>query len=192
MRAQLPQINKYYVWKNGWLYDHPDTIPWMVSEQSELAGQSTDVQNQVIKYRAEKDRQYPGIDQTWDEYFAAANRREFWSEHPELEAYMKWQREMAAEVPEAAAYIMSDTSLQKAILGDDYNSAQFANDPLSTVEIAEIGDALLQQLYGYMYGGSELGAGATNELSRIMGLAGRDMSVEDYIEYVIKPFMIGQ
>jgi hypothetical protein len=129
IEASFPQIQAYYNWKNGYLASHPAIIPYITSEKSELYGLPQDVQMRVYQYRAEKAQRFPTIDQLQAEYFSiedSAKKRAYLKINPELSDYWDWRQEYAAEFPQAAAYILSDQSLSKAIRGEDVIPADVA------------------------------------------------------------------
>jgi hypothetical protein len=117
MRSQYPEIDAYYNERNRFLADNPEAIPYITSEQSNLYGLPVDIQQAVYEYRAQKAERYPDIEQTQKWYFALTEeqRKAYRKAHPELVQYWTWRREYAAAHPTAAAYILSEETLAKAI-----------------------------------------------------------------------------
>jgi hypothetical protein len=182
-RAQNPQLEQYYRWKNQYLATHPQIIEWTQSEESELYGLDPKLQQLVYQYRAEKDQRWPNLYQLQNAYFALATpaeKKAFRISHPELPAYWEFRKNYAATYPKIAPYILSEDSLAEMILGEMRSGSGYSGgggggsakpkqerDYLTQREINQFSPPLLRQLYGYFQGGQELSEGAINELNRL-------------------------
>ena len=123
-KQQYPQVAEYEKYRNKYLATHPDTIAWLISEDNELWGLPTSVQQKVYDYRATRDEKYPNIFETQNRYYDIAEtdkdgRATFRKQHPELEEYWDWRRDFAAKNTKAAPYILSDESLAGSITGEN-------------------------------------------------------------------------
>ena len=115
----------YSLWQNQYLAQHPNIIQYVIGETNALYGLPQDIQVYVYRYRAERDLRYPNIFNLQDRYFTITNssqKKAFMKANPELKEYWGWRKQMAANFPKAAAYIMSDESLAAEILDEDYVS----------------------------------------------------------------------
>jgi len=72
-------------------------------------------------FYAARDQQFPGIQQQMDGYFNLAAgstaRQNYLSTHPQISKYWTWQRQYAADNPQAAVYILGQTGVSEAISG---------------------------------------------------------------------------
>jgi len=186
---QYPQIDRYYRWKNQYLAEHPDIIPWVTSETSELFGLPQDLQQAVYNYRAQRDQLFPGIDQMQNEYYSIRDKEErsaYLRTHPALREYWDWRKAMAAANPKAAPYILSDQALANAIL---YNQAP----GLSQETLQKISPTTLRQLYAMFYSGDALRAGAYAELMELWESLDRPYgSLQAWIGQEVRPSLTGR
>lgn len=166
-QGQQPQpetLNKYYRWKDKYFAEHPDVIPWLQSETSTLAGVPQGIATYVYKYRAEKDRQFPNVDALQNQYFSfgtSAEKRTFLKQNSDLAAYWDWRKGYAATYPKAAPYILSDTTLQKDILGTTQSNGL-------TPQIAQqFSPELTRQVMAWVYLNQQPSESALMELERI-------------------------
>jgi hypothetical protein len=187
---QYPQIQAYYRWKDKYLADHPDIIPWVTSESNELYGLPNDIQAYVYNYRARKEEMYPNIYAIQDGYYdqtSSKAKSAYLKAHPELTSYWSWRREVAAAYPQAAAYILSDATMQKAILGDEYTAQQ---PQLTTQDLAMLTPYTQQALLASVYSGEEIRAGAWEELEDVWVSMGRPYgTLENWVNKVVKPLL---
>lgn len=187
-RKQYPQINAYYSWKNKYLATHPDIIPWVTSEKSELFGMPQGLQQMVYSYRAQRDELFPGLDQMQDEYFGIQDkeaRKEYLKQNPLLTEYWDWRNAMAAQNPQAAPYILSDQALQNALL---YNQAP----PMSMAVLEQMSPNLMQQLLAHFHAKEDLRPGAMTELQELWEQQGEPYGkLETWITRAIKPTLTG-
>lgn len=186
-RAQNPQLDQYYRWRNQYLAAHPQIIEWTQSEESELYGLDTKLQQLVYQFRAEREERWPNLDRLQEAYFSLASTAEkkaYRLSHPELPEYWEWRKRYAATYPKIAAYILSEDSLAEMILGEDRGGYGYGGgggsaqpkqerDFLTQREIDQFSPPLLRQLYGYFQGGQELTEGANNELNRLWETFGK-------------------
>ncbi len=119
-RQAYPQLAEYTKWKNKYLADHPDILPWVQSEKNELYGLPAELQSVVYGFRAAREERFPNLNQLQDEYFALdkEKRSDYLKANPELAEYWEWRKQYAALYPQAASYILGDDAVSKAILGD--------------------------------------------------------------------------
>lgn len=184
-KKQYPQINAYYTWKNRYLAEHPDIIPWVTSEKSELYGMPQDLQQTVYTYRAQRADLFPNIDQVQEAYFNAADQKAYLKQHPELREYWDWRKAMAGANPKAAPYILSDQALQKAIMNNK-------SPEVSQEIMAKMSPNLVKQLLASFYAKESLRAGAVEELQDLWEEAGQPYgSLDTWIVKAIKPTLTG-
>lgn len=196
---------KYEDWRQRYMESHPTLAPYLISERSSLYGAPENVQVYVYKYRAELNKKYPGIYDKQDEYYAqatSAKKKAYLNEHPELLDFWDWRRQRAADMPEAMPYILSDETIKKAVLGEDYVAPQstgsgqtitFAESkkpkPLSVIDYGSMDPALLRQVMGWALVGQTLSEGAKQELRRSWEKQGRPgKSFDDYLLVVKEGF----
>lgn len=180
-----PQYKEYQQWKQEWLAQHPAAIPFITSNQSELYGLPQEIQQYVYAYRTARDRQYPNIFEIQDAYpfeGTIAQKKQYLAQHPELAEYWDWRRFMAAQMPEAAAYILSDETMQRAILGDDYALMQ------PQMVLSQMDDMLQFSVMAAAYSGESLSSGALTKLKELARQQGYfTMSGAEYYEQIILP-----
>jgi diguanylate cyclase (GGDEF)-like protein len=183
---QYPQLQAYYRWKDKYLADHSEIIPWVISKSNQLYGLPQDVQAYVYNYRARKEEMFPNVTALQDEYYSmSTSKRSKWlKSHPELSQYWTWRREVAAAYPQAAAYILSDATMQKAILGDEYVSQ---TPQVTAADLSMLTPATQRALLASVYSGEELRVGALEELETAWERAGKPYgSVEAWISAIKK------
>jgi hypothetical protein len=184
--SQTPKYKEYQNWRDNYLANNPQIIPYVTSEKSTLYGLPADVQAEVYQYRAGR-QQFGDVLDTQEKYYAIENKKErsaFLRKHPELSEYWRWRRQYAAQHPKASPYILSDETIAKAILGDDYNSTA----SLQPVDWQQFSDPLMRQLLGNIYTGEQLSAGAMRSLEQIWRQSGRPLgNFEAWMETYVKP-----
>jgi len=185
-RRQYPQISAYYSWKNKYLAEHQQIIPWVTSEKSELFGLPQDLQAGVYTYRAQRDELFPGIDQIQEGYFNAEDTKAYMKQYPQLGEYWDWRKAMAAQSPKLAPYILSDAALSKAILEPD------PTNMLTQEELAQFSPTTIKHLYAYFYSKEPLRAGPMAELDEIWQGMGRPYgTLKKWINGQVRPSLTG-
>lgn len=205
----------YSLWQNQYLAQHPAIIKYVVGESNKLYGLPEDIQRYVYNYRATRDAKYPGIFDIQETYFTLnkTQRKAFLKAHPALPDYWDWRKQMAANFPKAAAYIMSEESLSAEILDEDYVSTSggsstggytsgFSNATysdgrpatsyhppyLTSSELKMISQPLMLQLFAKFYRNEKLMPGAYSEITDIWERLGKPFgSIEDFIEFAVRP-----
>lgn len=154
------ELSRYNAWRYGWMAEHKETIPWLIGDKSELYGLPLTIQSMVVQYRADKEKQFPGIDAVQDRYFALDKTLQpsYKKANPELADYWNWRKEYAAIYPQAAGWILSDSTMRNALTGYQ------AEGVLSNAELAEFSPQLLRALLAVKYSGEVLRAGIEDEL----------------------------
>jgi hypothetical protein len=184
-KMEHPQIDQYNRWRTKHLAANPVIVPWVTSETSELYGLPVELQTYIYNYRSMKDETFPSIEATQSMYFGlqGQDRKAFLRQHPELPSYWDWREQTAAMFPESAPYILSDTKLRTAILGEDAKDLA----PVIPQEIqSQITPPLAQALMMRALLGQNLSTGANKELARILKNAGIT-DANTYIESTILP-----
>ena len=188
---------EFFKWQNKYLAENPEIIPYVIGEENNLYGLPADIQQYVYMYRAARDERFPDIFQIQDRYFSlpVGQRRAFRQAHPELMEYWQFQREFAAAYPKAAAYILSENSLSRSILGESssgFSSGAATKQPprpyLTRSEVRRFSRGLVMQLYALRYRGEKLMPGARAELERIWENLGKPFgSVDEWLENAVLP-----
>ena len=206
--SQYPVLDEYEMWKNGYLAEHPEIIPYVTGEDNKVAGAKPEIQARYYQFQNYRDRYFPDIFTKQDEYFTipedSGERKAYLAANPDLPAYWDWRKQYMASYPEMIPYIMSTDSLAKAVLGEkyqtpeeqmaaatpEYNQDYYNQDYLTTQELGEFTPALIRQIMGHFYANQQLGAGATQELHRIYDMSGRTEGYEQFMEAVQNSFAL--
>jgi len=185
-RKQYPQIQAYYTWKNRYLAEHQQIIPWVTSEQSELFGLPQDLQAGVYTYRAQREELFPSIDQVQDGYYQEGiDQKAYLKQHPELREYWDWRKAMAAQSPKLAPYILSDQALQSAILNN-------RGSGLSSEAMAALDPVTTKHLLAFFYAREPLRAGVMGDLDDIWQAEGQPYGdIDVWIQKAVKPALTG-
>lgn len=159
-RRDNPVLKEYSTFRNSFLAANPDARPFLLSQMDEMSSVGPDVQQAVYTFRAQRDTQFPELDNQQDEYFALdkSGRRSYLAQHPELKQYWDWRTQYAAQNPKAAAYILGDAKVSEAI-DPDYQAKQAIFQQTSS--------QLTRQMMGYLYSNQGLTSGAKDELKRL-------------------------
>ena len=119
-----PILEGYTQWRYKYLAEHPEIIPWVTSQQSNLYGLPLQIQTAVYRYRADKNKLFPGIDDLQTAYYAlpvGTERKNFLKLNLDLNKYWDWRKEFAAQYPQAAPWIISAETLSKDISAGGQN-----------------------------------------------------------------------
>jgi hypothetical protein len=157
----------YSKWRNNYLAQHPEIISWVQSEQSDLYNVDPKIQSLVYQYRAMRDAYFPDIFNLQDAYYSydKEGRKAFLDQHPELSQYWDWRKQMAAEAPQAATYILSDAAVSEALTDET---------PYQLIQITrKMSNQLYRQFMGYLYGDERISTGGMKELERLWVDAGK-------------------
>lgn len=208
-----PEFSK---WQNKYLADHPAIIPYVIGEKNSLYGLPLEIQAYVYRYRAMRDERYPNLFEVQNKYFSLPTReqrRAYLASHPELKDYWEWRRQMAAQFPKAAPWILSDETLSAEILDEDIVSSSYSgmgrssysqggggsqggsnyHPPyLTSSELKMFSQGLIMQLMALIYRGERLMPGGLAELTRIWEQLGKPYgTLDEFIEHVVKPTLEG-
>ena len=193
---QNTKVLDYMEWRVQFIADHPAVAEYLTGEDSELYGLPNQIQAAVYKYRADIARLFPDIYSIQNHYFSLTNSNEkkaYLKDKPELTEYWDYRREYAAAYPQAAPYILSDESLAKYILGEDYRGSSttkqtMTSKPIEVPAPESLDPALLRLLASYFFGGRELTSGARAELDRLWKAAGEPAgSMENWLNAYVWP-----
>lgn len=189
MRAKFlrnsPELREYWEWRDGFIADNPDLIPYLTGEESRLAGVSPEIQQQVYAYKGEKAKYFPGIGETQNRYYElqGAERKAYLLDHPELVEYWDWQRTRLAQSPEIIPYIKSTETIAKAVLGEDYQAGY-------RVDSRNFDGVLSTELLAYTLTGKPLGAGVKEALREIWKKEKSGLTYEAWLDQVYQLFAI--
>jgi hypothetical protein len=162
-----PELEMYWGWRDRYLADHPEIIPFATSEESQVSGAPPEIQQLYYEYRAGRAENFGSeIFDLQDDYFdlpqGSTRRRNFLKKHPELTDYWDWQRTVLANFPQLIPYVKSMESIAEAVLGKDYQTKYNVQTNWDDFD-----PALIRQLMGYTLAGEDMGSGAYRELYRI-------------------------
>jgi hypothetical protein len=179
-RRQYPWINDYYKWRNQQFAEHPEILPYALSEKSEMHGVPQDIQVLYYQYQTQRDKMFPAIFDIQEQYFSLPKqqRKAFRQQHPELPAYWEWRREFMRQYPNLIPYIMSEESLAEAVLGED-SGGSTSQRGYSGVDISLMDPALVRMLNAHYMFGEPLGDGAQKALQLMwenLGKPGKNFS----------------
>ena len=188
-RNQHPEYEAYEIWRNAFLAQHPDVIPFAIGESNKVYYARPEVQQYYYQYMAERDQMYPNIMQTQTDYFARPEpaRDAYLVDHPELVEYWDWRRETMTQYPDMIPYLMSAESLA-GMVANPYGKKEIPTDQLSPEEFKQFDALLISLLYGYYYAGQPLDTAAKKMLRDILKDSGRDMTLPEYIEFIRNNF----
>ncbi len=182
-------LQEYYAWQEQYAANHPDLIPFIIKEDSNLQGVDPKIQQQVYLYNTEKDRLFPTISQSWNEYYAlpaGQARRQYWSTHPELERYSAWKKDILAEFPGIEEYI-TYTEPTKGGLSEAYTDRY--QQP--TIDLKSLPPSVLNAMYDY-FSGESMTAGVSSYLRDMWESQGRPQgSFQAWIESLRNMFANG-
>ncbi len=119
-------VDAYYQWRNKYLAQHPEIIPYVTGEDSKLAGAKPEVAALYYQFQMLRDQHFPKIYDIQDGYFQqpeGAARKQYLAQHPELAGYWDWRREYMRQFPEVIPYLMSTESLMNAVLGESRSTS---------------------------------------------------------------------
>lgn len=125
----------------------------------------------ITTYKAEKERQFPNIYVTQEQYFAlpaGAQRKAFLNQNPKLKAYWDWKDAYSEQHPEIVPYF---EELKQKSTGDNLSS--------------ELSSPLIRQLLAYATGGS-LSSGTKSELDRIRQQIAPELSQEQFLQIALQ------
>lgn len=183
-----PQVDEYYAWRTKYIADHPQTAPYLTTESSNLYGLPENVQAAVYRYRADVEQNFPNIYETQTRYFAiedSKQKKAFLQANPRLTAYWDYKRQFAAANPQAAPYVMSDESLARSILGQDYVDT---TDVSYYPDVQQLDPEVLRLLATYFYSGKQLSSGARMELNSLWKELGKPAgSLENWLNGYVRP-----
>lgn len=195
--TKFPVITDYWRWKDQQLADNPDLIPYVVGDESALAGVDPKIQQLVYRYRAEKERLFPGVYELQNEYYdlPKAQRKSFRQQNPMLVEYWEWNRTVKEEYPEILPYITTKDSIEE--IGEEITgikpgeprldlTAEVPTDEI-IIDTSMFSPPLKRKLLSYFLTGQQLGTGALKNLRAIWKKQGKPGgSFEDYVETVIR------
>jgi hypothetical protein len=211
-RKKYPLTGEYSKWNNAYLASHPQIIPYVVGDQSELAGVDPKVAQQVFAFRAARYTLFPQLDQLEEEYYginpnAKSNvaypqsasqkkagkvsyqsARSVWLEqHPDLKHYWTWRTTYALDHPDAAQYILSAQSLQSMQAGLATGQTPERLSPEAMTAITQ-NEALMRQIYLASFGKGSLSAGSLMALEGVWKSQGRPGGdFQDWVNEVVEP-----
>lgn len=189
LSEKIPMLQEYYAWQEQYAANHPDLIPFIIKEDSNLQGVDPKVQQQVYLYNTEKDRLFPTISQSWNEYYAlpaGQARRQYWSTHPELERYIAWKKDILAEFPGIEEYI-TYTEPTKGGLSEAYTDRY--QQPI--IDLKSLPPSVLNAMYDY-FSGEGMTAGVSSYLRDMWESQGRPQgSFQAWIESLRNMFANG-
>jgi hypothetical protein len=115
---ETSNLSEYWIDKNEFMSKNHEIIPFMISKKNPLYGVDNKTQEQVIDYRAERNRKFPGIIETQIAYMELGDdsdtqtneQSKFLSEHPELNEYWQWNTSQLYEHNDIIPYVISDQS----------------------------------------------------------------------------------
>lgn len=185
--AQFPLLQQYWDWKDQYLAQHSEIIPYVISQDNNVYGASADIQKAYYTYKAQKAQMFPGIGDTQDAYFAIQDKNQkkaYLNQHPELTSYWAWRRWFLAQQPQLLPYVVGEDQLAEAYLGEGYQDKYGVG---AQVNLADFPTALVSQLTQHYYSGARLGSGALAMLRIIWekyGKPGKDLN--DWIENTLR------
>jgi GGDEF domain-containing protein len=128
----LPEMQEYEAWKNEWLANYPQLIPYVIGKDNKLAGVDPEIQGLVYQFGALKQRQFPQLDSIMDAYYAIpaedANGRAAWraqnaQAYAQIKGYYDFRDAYMKQFPQSIPYLMSVEGLANAVLGNNYGSS---------------------------------------------------------------------
>jgi hypothetical protein len=169
---RFPEIDAYYQWRNKQFADHPEILPYALSDQSEMAGAPQEVQILYYQFQAQRDQMFPDIFETQEAYYKipAGDKKAktaYRAQHPELVEYWEWRRDFMRQFPNMIPYLMSEESLAEAVLGEEqqYSSGRSTSQSgYVDLDIDQLDPALVRKLSGYYMFNEPLGQGALKAL----------------------------
>jgi hypothetical protein len=176
-----PEMQKYMSWKTQYLAQHPDLIPYEISETSSLYGAPAQVQQYVYQYWAGRDQRYPGIMDTQEKYFSfsdKAAKKAYLTAHPELSEYWDWRKQVAAQMPTAAPYIFSAETLAGMILGTSGSSGGSSGG--KSAPQVDVPAQLRRVVVEHANAGTKLSLGIESETRALMAKVGVSGSMETF------------
>ena len=127
----LPEMVSYEAWKNEYLANYPQIIPYAIGKDNRLAGASADVQALVYQFRALKLRQFPQLDNIMDEYYAIPEEqpdaRKTWRNqnaqaYQVIKDYYSFREQFMKAYPQTIPYILTVESLASQLF-NQYTSS---------------------------------------------------------------------
>ncbi len=179
-----PEYYQYQDAKAIFLMQHPDLLPYIISEDSYLAGASPEVLQEYYFYLAERAMYFPMIKATQNQYYSLPKneRRAFLAQHPELKAYWDWNRDRKDQLsPMARYYVIGEEGMRKEALGNLYEPEYEVNYEVFPTELLTflLAESLLNR---------PLGPSSMATLRDIWEQERPPMSFEDWLALVRQGF----
>lgn len=178
-----PELRQYWEWRDQFIANNLDLIPYMVGENSRYANAPLEVQEQIYLYKGEKIQYFPEIDAIQAKFYSlqGAERKAYLLDHPELRAYWDWQEERLGQTPAIIPYIKSSETIAKSVLGKSYKETYRVN--------ANLFDRVLSaQIMTYAASGAPLSEEVQTELRQIWKREKTDLTFSEWLEQVYKLF----
>lgn len=186
--GQHPELSKYWSWRDSYLAENPQVIPYAIGEDNKLAGVDPGIQALVYQYRADRAKLFPDVFKLQDAYFtleSSAAKKGYLAAHPELKRYWDWQKDFMNAYPQAIPYIKSTESIAKAVLGEDYTG------DIIPVDVASWPPALVRQVLGYYTANQPLTAGAKTALRAEWKKTGSTETFNDWLDLTLRQQLTG-
>jgi hypothetical protein len=206
-RAQYPVLQGWETWRQQYFAQHPEIVPYAISEDNKVYGARADVQALYYQYQAQREQQFPGVYDRQEQYFAITDPNEakyYLARHPELEQYWTWRRAFMKEFPQMIPYLYSEEGLAQALFGEQQARAQVDKDKQAKewelrqwVNLMRPGGglpeipptfwtpAMLRQLRGNKYADQPLSAGAAKAITSLWNSLNRPMGYGEFVEYLL-------
>jgi hypothetical protein len=187
--AKHPEIEQYNRWRNSYLANNPDVIPYAIGEQNRVYGAKPEVQALYYQYQMQRDQRFPQVFQLQDAYFKLPDSRQktaFRKQYPMLPAYWDWRREFMRQFPQMIPYLMSEEAIAEQVLGGVSQARQPAYQPPQ----AQLDPALERQLVGAYYG-QPLSTGAARMVADMWNASGGEGTLEKFISQMSRQVVEG-
>jgi len=186
-RQNNPMLTEYQEWRDMFIAENPDLIPYMIGEESRLSGVPEEILTQVYAYKGEKAQYFPKIGLTQDKYYSltGAARKAYLLDHPELRQYWDWQKARLAQSPEIIPHVKSSDTIAKAVLGDDYTAGYRVDSNLFDGYVST-------ELFAHTLTGKPLGEGARAELYSLWKKEKSGLPYDAWLAQVLELFSYQQ
>jgi hypothetical protein len=190
----FPEVDAYYQWRNRYFAEHPEILPYAISDQSKMAGAPQDVQVLYYQFQAQRDQMFPGIFETQDQYYQIdpANKsakKAFREKHPELVGYWEWRRDFMRQYPNLIPYLMSEEALAEAVLGEEYQATPGRTSSQGiqyNLDINQLDPVLVRKLVAYYMLGEPLGTGGQKALQQFWEVSGKPgKSLQEFLDEIL-------
>jgi hypothetical protein len=112
------QYDGFQRWKNKYLAEHPEIIPYVVKENSTLFGVDPKIIQGVFQYRTDRDTQFSGVAKKMSMLYAftSQNQQEkFRKVNPDIAKFETWQAEYFVKHPEIIEHSIGELNKLKGL-----------------------------------------------------------------------------